>query len=99
MQLVSSAPDAPDEDDEPESISLTIIPPGAQQRGLDTEPPNEEPQTPAGALFTALSNCSNLHPDPVEQDEADLQHSALFQAGMIAPGNARGGLPPPMPGS
>jgi nucleotide-sensitive chloride channel 1A len=100
MQLISSTPDAPEEDAEPESISLTIIPPGAQQRELATEHPNEEgPQTPAVALFTALSNCSNLHPDPVEQDEADLQDSALFQAGMIARGNASGGLPPPMPGS
>ena len=100
MQLISSTPNAPEEDEEPESISLTIIPPGAEQREQGTEPPNEEEsQTPAGALFTALSNCSNLHPDPVEQDEADLQDSALFRAGMIAPGNASGGLPPPMPGS
>lgn len=97
---MSSAPNASEEDEEPESISLTIIPPGAQQEAAGTQPSSEEEaQTPAVALFTALSNCSNLHPDPIEEDEADLQDSALFQAGMIAPGSASGGLPPPMPGS
>ena len=52
-------------------------------------------------MFTALSNCSNLHQDPVNDEEvtAGLQGSALFQAGMIAPGDGSGGLPPPMPGS
>lgn len=97
---MSSAPNDSEEDEEPESISLTIIPPVAQQDADGTPPSNEEEkQASAVALFTALSNCSNLHPDPVEEDEADLQDSALFQAGMIAPGSASGGLPPPMPGS
>jgi nucleotide-sensitive chloride channel 1A len=105
MQLISSASGASEEDEEPESISLTIIPPagppGPPQAAAGTQPPNaEETQTPGGALFTALSNCSNLHPDPIELgEETDLQDSALFQAGMIAPGSAGGGLPPPMPGS
>lgn len=99
MQLISSPLDAPEEDEEMESISLTIIPQAAQAVE-GSELPNEEgTQTPAVALFTALSNCSNLHPDPVEQEEADLQDSALFQRGMIIPGSASGDLPPPMPGS
>jgi nucleotide-sensitive chloride channel 1A len=99
MQLMPSTPNDSEEDEEPESVSLTIIPPVAQQDADGTPPSNEEKQTPAVALFTALSNCSNLHPDPVGEDEADLQNSALFQAGMIATGSASGGLPPPMPGS
>jgi chloride channel, nucleotide-sensitive, 1A len=100
MQLISSAPGDSEEDEEPESISLTIIPPAGHQDAAVTQPPaEEETQTPASALFTALSNCSNLHPDPIEQEEADLQDSALFRAGMIAPGSATGGLPPPIPGS
>ena len=103
MQLVSSAPSTSQEDEEPESVSLTIIPPSGQQSQTTAAPTEsaseEQPQTPATALFAALSNCSNLHPDPVEQEESDLQDSALYQAGMIAPGSALGGLPPPMPGS
>jgi chloride channel, nucleotide-sensitive, 1A len=97
---MSSAPNVSKEDEELESISLTIIPPAAQQEATGTQPSSEEEtQPPAVALFTALSNCSNLHPDPIEEDEADLQDSTLFQAGMIAPGSASGGLPPPMSGS
>jgi chloride channel, nucleotide-sensitive, 1A len=99
MQLISPAPGVTEEDDESESISLTIIPPASHQDATGIQPPNEEETpTPTVALFTALSNCSNLHPGPIEQ-EADLQDSALFQAGMIAPGSASGGLPPPIPGS
>ena len=99
MQLISSAPNA-SEDEEPESVSLTIIPPAAQQEAAESQLSSEEQrQPPAVTLFTALSNCSNLHPDPIEEDGADLQDSMLFQAGMIAPGNASGGLPPPIPGS
>ena len=103
MQLISSTPSESQEDEEPESISLTIVPPGAQQPETTAVPlasaSEEETQTPTTALFTALSNCSNLHPDPIEQEDSDLQDSALYQAGMIAPGSASGGLPPPIPGS
>ena len=103
MQLISSAPNTSQEDEELESISLTIIPPSAQLSQtpavLTESASGEEIRTPASALFAALSNCSNLHPDPIEQEDPDLQDSALFQAGMIAPGSASGGLPPPMPGS
>ena len=109
MQLISASSATSEEDEEPDSISLTIIPALPAPSEAPSETPSaaaeistEEAQTPAMALFTALSNCSNLHPDPVDpndQDEADLPDSALFQAGMIAPGSVSGGLPPPMPGS
>merc|ERR1711939_200100 len=58
-------------------------------------------QTPAQALFNALSNCSNLHPDPVEDEEEDgAQGSRLIQSGLAIPlGGEGSGLPPPMPGS
>ncbi len=105
MQLTSSPPDASEEDEEPDSVSLTVVPspsPPSQRPSADAELSAEDPQTPAMAMFTALSDCSNLHPDPVDpedQDMTDLQDSALFEAGMIAPGSASGGLPPAMPGS
>lgn len=100
MQLIAPASGAAEEDEELESVSLTIVPPTPSQVPAGAQPLNEEErQTPASALFSALSNCSNLHPDAIEQDEADLQHSTLFQAGMIAPGSATGGLPAPVPGS
>ncbi|KAF7510222.1 hypothetical protein GJ744_006918 [Endocarpon pusillum] len=108
MQLLSQSPDAEGgvEDEEEDSISLTIIPqndapPPPTTTDPDSTTGDHTPQPPTVAMFTALSNCSNLHPDPVndEQELGGLQESALFQAGMIAPGNASGDLPPPMPGS
>lgn len=105
MQLIPTS-DTSEEDEEPESISLTIVPSVSeplQTAPTDTEISGEVTQTPVTALFTALTNCSNLHPDPVDPDDDDgepsLHDSTLFQAGMIAAGNGSGGLPPPMPGS
>ncbi len=108
MQLLSQPPDmeAGEGDEEAESISLTIIPqndapPPPTTADPDSTSEDHAPQPPTVAMFTALSNCSNLHPDQIndEQQLGGLQESALFHAGMIAPGNASGNLPPPMPGS
>ncbi len=108
MQLLSQLPDAEAEEggEEEDSISLTIIPqndapPPPTTTDPDSTSEDHTPQPPTVAMFTALSNCSNLHPDPVndEQQLGGLQESTLFHAGMIAPGNASGNLPPPMPGS
>ncbi|KAK5258620.1 hypothetical protein LTR40_007544 [Exophiala xenobiotica] len=114
MQLISSSEEQAD-DDELDSISLTIIPtasgPPQTQPGDDNVDPDADPiaaedkplQTPIMAMFTALSNCSNLHPDPVdpgdEEDQDDPSQSRLFQAGLAFPGASDGGLPPAMPGS
>ena len=94
-----------EEDDEADSVSLTIIPqndapPPPTTTDPDSHTEDHSPQPPTVAMFTALSNCSNLHPEPANDDQvAGLQDSALFQAGMIAPGDSSGGLPPPVPGS
>ena len=108
MQLISPSPDpvAGQDDEGEDSISLTIIPqndapPPPTTVDPDSTSDDHSPQPPTVALFTALSNCSNLHPDPVNDDQkaTGVQDSVLFEAGMIAPGDSRGGLPPPMPGS
>ncbi|EGE07114.1 hypothetical protein TEQG_06102 [Trichophyton equinum CBS 127.97] len=107
-----------DEDVDEDSISLTIIPlsaPATQPTDQETsaEEEDKETQSQIEALFEAVSACSNLHPDPVEQDDENryedadegeefhqqLQGSALFQNGLIFPGNNAGGLPPALPGS
>jgi len=103
MQLVSSTEVAGGEDVEPESVSVTIIPTASAPPAEATEddPAEDKPeQTPVMAMFTALSNCSNLHPDPVDPgDEDNEEGSRLFQAGLALPGVTDGGLPPAMPGS
>ncbi|KIW29438.1 uncharacterized protein PV07_05252 [Cladophialophora immunda] len=114
MQVVSfPSPEsaAQDDDAEPDSISVTVIPTasappqvastasGTAEDGFEGEDKPE--QTPVVAMFNALSTCSNLHPDPVEDEEGeeDGGGSRLFRAGLAFPGNADGGLPPAMPGS
>lgn len=103
MQVVTSSEGPENEDAEPESISVTIIPTASAPPATATEndPAEDKPeQTPVTAMFTALSNCSNLHPDPIDPgDEEDGGASRLFQTGLAFPGSADGGLPPAMPGS
>jgi nucleotide-sensitive chloride channel 1A len=112
MQLISFAPEF-EEDAEPDSVSVTLIPTASAPPTTETvaegpEPTSEDPvategepeQSPVVALFTALSDCSNLHPDPDEEgNEEDGNLSRLMQAGLIMPGDSQGGLPPAMPGS
>lgn len=65
------------EDDEPETAELTIIPQSAAAAAADSSStPSAESQTPLTSsaseiqkLFEAVSNCSNLHPDPAAEDD------------------------------
>lgn len=106
MQLVPSMP-SPDDDEPPDTVSVTIIPtasappirtglPRDADEAIECESMPE--QTPIQALFTALSDCSNLHPDPDDDDEQE-QGSRIMHAGLAMPGMSDGSLPPPMPGS
>ena len=93
------------EDIDLDSVSVTVIPtasapPPAATEDDPIEDQNEQP--PVLAMFTALSNCSNLHPDPDDQDneeEAGIQGSRLLQAGLVQQGDLSGGMPPALPGS
>lgn len=105
MQLMTSTDEASSEDLGPYSLSVTIIPtasaPPASATQLDGELEIEDTpeQTPVQALFHALSNCANLHPDPPNEGDEEEGGSRLIQAGLAIPGDDSGGLPPPMPGS
>lgn len=105
MQLIPSMP-SPDDEEPPDTVSVTIVPTAS------APPPNSAPsandddaidsedqpeQSAVQAFFTALSDCSNLHPDPIEDEEE--QGSRLMQAGLAFPGTSDGSMPPPMPGS
>lgn len=101
MQLITSTDESMGEDLEPESLSVTIVPTASAAPAVASEhdPAEAIPeQTPVQAMFNALSNCSNLHPDPID-DEEDGDGSHLIQAGLAIPGTTDGGLPPAMPGS
>lgn len=93
--------EATSDDEEPETIELTLL-------------PNPSTADSIKALFEAVSNCSNLHPDPIDQDDEDMldgdNDSRIIFEGNVGyegisglPGVVRGvsdgGLPPPFPGS
>lgn len=103
MQLELSDPFGANEDDEePEAIELTLIP-----------TPNAEGASDIQSLFSGVSNCSNLHPDPMDEDEdmddAGLDSRIVFEGSVgyegisglpgVQRGATNGGLPPPFPGS
>jgi nucleotide-sensitive chloride channel 1A len=106
MQLELSDPYEVSEDDEMDAIELTLIPP----------PPSaaaDAGNSGIQALFEAVSNCSNLHPDPMDQDDEDMEDGGdsriVFEGSVgyegisglpgVQQGAQDGGLPPPFPGS
>ncbi|EAW12691.1 Voldacs domain-containing protein [Aspergillus clavatus NRRL 1] len=112
-----AAPGTNPDDEEEESITMTIVPPTgagftagtasaadatltASEQAMEdqSETPDE---TPTQMLYAAVSACSNLHPDPMEEDaeEEEEERDSLLQSGFISMGSADGGLPPPVPGS
>lgn len=99
MQLELSDPYGVTDEDEPEIVELTLIPSTAGEGVKE--------------LFEAVSNCSNLHPDPTYEDEemedGDGDSRIVFEGSVgyegisglpgVQRGAIDGGLPPPFPGS
>ncbi|KAH8898549.1 hypothetical protein GQ53DRAFT_742561 [Thozetella sp. PMI_491] len=94
------------EDDESfDTVELTLIPPPtpATEASADGASPSSE----TTKLFGAISECSNLNPDPAGEDEDDDDDRIIFEADHQAiegysgvfVGSGTGGLPPPLPGS
>lgn len=107
LQLIPSIEQPSDDDEPPDTIAVTIVPTASEvpQPGTDITAEDEAvagenvpEKTPVQALFKALSSCSDLNPDPMDEDE-DEGGSRLMQAGLAMPGTSDGSLPPPMPGS
>ncbi|KAH7152038.1 regulator of volume decrease after cellular swelling-domain-containing protein [Dactylonectria estremocensis] len=98
MQLEFS--DGGSDDDDFNTVELTVIPPSA-----DSDP------NPTKQLYEAMANCSDLNPDPNngEEDDEDeydrivfegsAEHEAIEGFTGVMRGSSTGGLPPPMPGS
>lgn len=103
MQLDLSPPSAEDEFMDP--VELILLPPTT----TTTPTPSEEP---IKALFSAVSACSNLHPDEADSDEEmddGFSDRIMFEGNVgyegisglpgVERGVSDGGLPPPFPGS
>lgn len=103
MQLEFS--DGGHDDDDFNCVELTIVPPA------QTSPDSDATPSPAAQLYEAIANCSNLHPDPYDEEgedegnddriifEESVEHEALEGFTGVLRGAADGSLPPPMPGS
>lgn len=104
MQLELSDPDQGGEDEEMDPVEITLIPALAAEGA----PSNIQ------ALFDAVSNCSNLHPDPAFQEDEDMggdggDSRIVFEGSVgyegitglpgVVQGSTDGGLPPAFPGS
>lgn len=99
----------PEGDDDAEPLELTILPPPSD--GSTSETNGQSAKSRAQLLYEAIATCSDLHPDPADEDEEDddyndriifegsAEHEALEGFSGIMRGTADGGLPPPMPGS
>ncbi|KAH8805803.1 regulator of volume decrease after cellular swelling-domain-containing protein [Xylogone sp. PMI_703] len=110
MQLDLSDPYAASEEDEFDTIELTIIPTTTTTSSETSSAPEIQ------KLFEAVSNCSNLHPDPAAEGDEDMEDGSgggdgriIFEGGApgeeisglpgVTRGASDGGLPPPFPGS
>ncbi|KAH8664255.1 regulator of volume decrease after cellular swelling-domain-containing protein [Xylariales sp. PMI_506] len=113
MQLEFSG-DGGEDDEFADPIELTLVPTNRPREGdAATAPPSSTMVDPsnsdrAQALFNQISACSNLHPDPADEDddgEDDGTDRIIFEGEALEglpgafQGDANGGLPPPMPGS
>lgn len=89
-------------DDDFNCVELTIIPPPSDSVATPT---------PVAQLYEAIANCSNLHPDPYDDEEEDegnddriifegsAEHEALEGFTGVLRGATDGSLPPPLPES
>ncbi|KAJ4388428.1 hypothetical protein N0V85_007565 [Neurospora sp. IMI 360204] len=120
LQLELS-PDGGADDDDFETVELTLIPPptpagtttapAAETQAETEEEPTigkKQPDNEATKLFKAITACSDLNPDPVEEGDEDDEYDddrIVFEGDAIEgfqgvfAGSNSGGLPPPMPGS
>jgi chloride channel, nucleotide-sensitive, 1A len=92
------------DEDEFNTIEMTVSPPAI---------PGCTAEETVKTLYDAISACTSLHPDPVDEDgedddeeyadkiifEGDVPREALEGFTGVFQGSRDGGLPPPMPGS
>ncbi|KAK4466979.1 regulator of volume decrease after cellular swelling-domain-containing protein [Cladorrhinum samala] len=101
-------------DEDFETVELTLIPSPASSSTDQLEETATPAKTEAVKLFEAISECSNLNPDPVQEGDEDEDdevggriifegdhqpHEAIEGFTGVFAGAADGGLPPAMPGS
>lgn len=89
-----------------DTLEMTIIPPATPT--TSTTDDGSAPQTEVSKLFQAISECSELHPDPADDSDDENAGDRIIFEGDHEPvegfsgvftGSTDGGLPPALPGS
>lgn len=86
------------DDHDPEStLSVTLIPAASTNVEAPSSPQLDAPPSPTQLLYTALTECSNLHPDLDESNSENEGPNIMYEGGdqSLSSGIA---LPPPIPG-
>ena len=86
------------DDHDPEStLSVTLIPSASTNVEAPSSPQSDALPSPTQLLYTALTECSNLHPDPDESNSENEGPDIMYEGGgqLLSSGVA---LPPPIPG-
>lgn len=86
------------DDHDPEStFSVTLIPAASANTEAPSSPPSDALPSPTQLLYTALTECSNLHPDPDESNSENEGPDIMYEGNgqLLSSGIT---LPPPMPG-
>lgn len=86
------------DDHDPEStVSVTLIPSTSTNVEAPSSPQSDALPSPTQLLYTALTECSNLHPDLDESNSENEGPNIMYQGG-DQPLSSGIGLPPPIPG-
>ncbi|KAL8796919.1 MAG: hypothetical protein Q9182_007281 [Xanthomendoza sp. 2 TL-2023] len=104
LQILSSSGPRFDDHDPEGTISMTIVPRSESAPASLPQPeapPQSSSPTTVERLFSALSACADLHPDPTSNSDVDADEDNAFasSADTEAHYTQIDGLPPPMPGS
>lgn len=99
-------------EEEEDMIDLTIFPSTTAQDAVESRAETTSNQSPIQRFFTAISTCSNLHPDPSGMNDAtdgldndgDDDDPIVFEGSVgytssLMPSGDSSTLPPPLPGS
>lgn len=86
------------DDHDPEStVSVTLIPSTSTNLEALSSPQSDALPSPTQLLYTALTECSNLHPDPDEFNSDNESPNIMYEGG-DQPLSSGIALPPPIPG-
>ena len=87
-QLILKEPSQGPSEEEPISIEMTLVPVSDAESSSNGSTLSNTSEDQVKILYEAVSICTALHPDPVEDDDEDGQDGSLGAGGWITADNA-----------